>query len=68
MRHSLGSDDVSQNTGDSDKELDPRAPAPDTEEQRPSIVASVGSSALGSADIEPAREPETDNDGETNPE
>jgi len=35
------------------------------EEQPTSIVASVGSSALGSADIEPQGDQEPDNDGET---
>ena len=35
------------------------------EEQQPSIVASVGSGALKSAEIEPQREHNPDNDGET---
>ena len=49
-----------------DLEADKRggAPAPD-DAQQPSIIAGVGSSALGSAEIEPQRERHPDNDGET---
>ncbi len=49
---------------DEDIEANPGAGDAD-EEHQPSIVAGVGSSALGSADIEPQAERHPDNDGET---
>ena len=50
-----------------DDDLDPERQADDssTGEMKPPIVAGVGSSALGSADVEPQKEPRPDNDGET---
>ena len=52
---------------DDDLEADRRggAPAPEGDDEQPSIVAGVGSSALGSAEVEPQRERHPDNDGET---
>jgi hypothetical protein len=50
---------------DEDLEADRRGGTPSTDVQQPSIVAGVGSSALGSADVEPQRERHPDNDGET---
>lgn len=51
---------------DEDLEADRRGGAPSTDDvQQPSIVAGVGSSALGSVDVEPQRERHPDNDGET---
>lgn len=50
-----------------DEDLDPERQADDSAlgEQKPPIVAGVGSSALGSADVEPQKERHPDNDGET---
>jgi len=50
-----------------DEDLDPERPADagTTEVQQPAIVAGVGSSALGSVDIEPQRDYPPDNDGES---
>jgi len=50
-----------------DEDLEPEQRRDDekTDVQQPSIVAGVGSSALGSADIEPQTERHPDNDGET---
>jgi len=49
-----------------DLAADKRAGEPSTDdEEQPSIVAGVGSSALGSAEIEPQRDRHPDNDGET---
>ncbi len=51
---------------DDDLAADKRGGAPSTDdEEQPSIVAGVGSSALGSAEIEPQRDRHPDNDGET---
>jgi len=48
---------------DLNPEQDPGAQQIDV--QHPSIVAGVGSSALGSVDVEPQRDYPPDNDGET---
>lgn len=50
---------------DEDLEAERTGGASGTDMQQPSIVAGVGSSALGSADVEPQRERHPDNDGET---
>ncbi len=51
---------------DDDLAADKRGGAPSTDdEEQPSIRAGVGSSALGSAEMEPQREHHPDNDGET---
>jgi hypothetical protein len=60
-RRAKGGDDEA-----TEPQADDRGDAPTTDDvQQPSIVAGVGSSALGSADIEPQRERHPDNDGET---
>jgi hypothetical protein len=51
-----------------DEDLDPERPprsAEQTDVQQPAIIAGVGSSALGSVDIEPQPDYPPDNDGET---
>ena len=53
-----------------DENLEPEPPPNEADDDRPSIVAGVGSSALGSADLEdedsePQRRRHPDNDGET---
>ena len=50
-----------------DDDLDPERLPDDSPagEMKPPIIAGVGSSALGSADVEPQKEPRPDNDGET---
>jgi len=53
----------SQPDGDTDDE--PAIDAPVDDVQEPSIVAGVGSSALGSVDVEPQSGRHPDNDGET---
>jgi hypothetical protein len=53
--------------GDSDmnREPDDGLNRSENEEEQPGIIASVGSGALGSVDVEPQTEPRPDNDGET---
>ncbi len=64
MKHAPSDEPIQD--ADDDLAADKRggAPPPDDDEQ-PSIVAGVGSSALGSAEIEPQRDRHPDNDGET---
>ena len=53
-----------------DDDLEPDPPRLPQQDDQPSIIAGVGSSALGSADLEdepaePQQRPQPDNDGET---
>ena len=50
---------------DEDSADEPAVDTPAADVQQPSIVAGVGSSALGSVDIEPQSGHHPDNDGET---
>ena len=59
-RDAAGDSDVARGRNEEPAEME--------QEDRTGIVASVGSSALGSADIEPEDKHRPDNDGETVPE
>jgi len=63
MRHAPSDEPIRE----LDEDLDPeRLPGDSTTgEQKPPIIAGVGSSALGSIDMEPQKERHPDNDGET---
>jgi hypothetical protein len=50
---------------DEDSTDEPAIDTPGDDVQEPSIVAGVGSSALGSVDVEPQSGRHPDNDGET---